>query len=85
MKYTKDPSLEKRLYKISLKFGAQIFSQKLQNVIQVPQHLTQVLICAFYRSMAKLNKYVICHVHCTQADQSSSESKSRLWLTKVPW
>ena len=27
-------------------------------------------------SMAKLNKYVICHVHCTQADQSSSEYKA---------
>ena len=49
--------------------------KQLRNLIQVPQHLTHILIHARLY-MAKLNKYVICHVHCTQADRSCSEYKA---------
>jgi hypothetical protein len=50
-----------------------ILYKKLRNVIQVPQYLTHIFnSCIALLYMAKLNKYVICHMPCTQADQSSS-------------
>ena len=61
-------------FKNNIEYGKEIITER--NTSPTAFNSFDSFLIPALLSMAKLNKYAICHMNCKQVDQSSSESKA---------